>query len=78
MGWDEGWAEQWRALGSPEPVGRVARLDRGWSTVWTGAGERRVRTAGADVAAGDWVVLSVDGERVAEVDFMAMLAERSR
>ena len=67
VGWDEGWAEQWRALGSPEPVGRVARLDRGWLTVWTDDGERRVRTAGADVAAGDWVVLSVDGERVTSV-----------
>jgi ribosome biogenesis GTPase len=67
VGWDEGWAAQWRALGSPEPVGRVARLDRGWSTVWTDDGEQRVRTAGADVAAGDWVVLSGDGDRVADV-----------
>jgi ribosome biogenesis GTPase len=67
VGWDEGWAEQWRALGSPEPIGRVARLDRGWSTVWTAAGELRLRTAGADVAAGDWVVASPDGDRVATV-----------
>jgi ribosome biogenesis GTPase len=67
VGWDEGWAEQWRALRAPEPIGRVARLDRGWSTVWTDGGERRARTAGADVAAGDWVVLSADGARVTAV-----------
>jgi len=67
LGWDEGWAEQWRALGAPQPVGRVARLDRGWSTVWTADGELRLRTAGTDVAAGDWVVASADGERVATV-----------
>ena len=42
LGWDEEWAEQWRALGSPEPIGRVARLDRGWSTVWTADGELTV------------------------------------
>jgi ribosome biogenesis GTPase / thiamine phosphate phosphatase len=66
-GWDEEWAEQWRALGSPEPIGRVARLDRGWSTVWTVDGERRWRNAGADVAAGDWVTAAPDDERVATV-----------
>lgn len=52
--------------------GRVARIDRGWSTVWyrppspaDPAGDTiRVRNIGADVAVGDWVVVSEDDERV--------------
>jgi ribosome biogenesis GTPase len=58
--------------------GRVARIDRGWSTVWfsppsggTAGGEGgdvlRVRNIGADVAVGDWVVVSSDDERVEAV-----------
>lgn len=55
--------------------GRVARLDRGWSTVWyrppspsdpvgdTG----RVRNIGADVAVGDWVLVTEDDERIETV-----------
>ncbi len=49
------------------PVGRVRRLDRGWSTVDTGDSELRVRNIGIDVAVGDWVVVSPDEERVVEV-----------
>ena len=51
----------------------MSRLDRGWSTVLTGADPadpanvRRVRNIGADVAVGDWVVPSDDGERVDHV-----------
>ena len=43
-------------------VGRVARLDRGWSTVMTSrAGDPlRVRNVGVDVAVGDWVVVTAD------------------
>jgi ribosome biogenesis GTPase len=70
VGWD-GWFEQaWQELGAPGSPGRVARLDRGWSTVLSGrdtavaANVRRVRNIGADVAVGDWVVPSDDGERV--------------
>lgn len=55
-------------------VGRVARLDRGWSTVVAsvaaareGHGALRVRNVGVDVAVGDWVVVSADGARVARV-----------
>ena len=55
-------------------VGRVARLDRGWSTVVAslaaardGDGALRVRNVGVDVAVGDWVVVSADAERVARV-----------
>ncbi len=67
LGWDESWAEQWRDEGSPGPIGRVARLDRGWATVWTDAGELRLRTIGIDVAVGDWAVATPNGDRVASV-----------
>lgn len=59
-------------------VGRVQRIDRGWSTLLaenrstpalhaTQFTELRARNIGADVAVGDWVVLSSDGERVEHV-----------
>lgn len=50
-------------------VGRVSRLDRGWSTVMMSArgDTMRTRNIGADVAVGDWVVVSPDGERVDRV-----------
>jgi len=46
--------------------GRVSRLDRGWSTIRYSLDEPpvRARNIGADVAVGDWVVLSDDAERV--------------
>lgn len=45
--------------------GRVVRIDRGWSTVETGAAEPlRVRNLGVDVAVGDMVTVSADGERI--------------
>lgn len=49
--------------------GRVSRLDRGWSTVLVDldAPVVRVRNIGADVAVGDWVLVSADGERVERV-----------
>lgn len=81
LGWDDVTEAAWRELGSPGSPGRVARLDRGWSTVWFAPpGDEvpgapapvRVRNLGADVAVGDWVVPSGDGERVEHV-----LARRS-
>lgn len=48
-------------------LGRVSRLDRGWSTVIASRDDpapHRVRNIGMDVAVGDWVVVSADGERV--------------
>ena len=50
-------------------VGRVSRLDRGWSTVMMSArgDTMRTRNIGADVAVGDWVLISPDGERVERV-----------
>mgnify|MGYP001049821406 CR=1 FL=1 len=67
LGWDEFFDEAWRALGAPGRPGRVARIDRGWSTVLGGDDVRRVRNLGADVAVGDWVVPSDDAERVEHV-----------
>lgn len=50
-------------------IGRVSRLDRGWSTIMMSARGERVRTRniGADIAVGDWVLVSPDGERVYRV-----------
>ena len=73
LGWDDALSDAWSELGSPGAPGRVSRLDRGWSTVLTGRDPddpgttRRVRNIGADVAVGDWVVPSDDGERVEHV-----------
>ena len=49
--------------------GRVTRIDRGWSSVaLDSTGEvARARNIGADVAVGDRVVISSDGERIEEV-----------
>jgi ribosome biogenesis GTPase len=66
-GWDEAWEQQRRADGVDGTVGRVARLDRGWATLWTGSGERRIRTGGTDAVVGDWVVVPPDSERPAAV-----------
>jgi ribosome biogenesis GTPase len=77
LGWNVTWDVTWSTLcrdraadlqGTGLP-GRVARLDRGWSTVWygppsTGVEPVRVRNIGAEVAVGDWVVVSADGEKV--------------
>ena len=79
LGWSEDLDAAWRDIGAPGRPGRIARLDRGWSTVWAAPPDRawadsgrRVRNIGADVAVGDWVVPSDDGERVDHV-----LARRS-
>ena len=79
LGWDAFFEDAWLAL---EPgggdaglaPGRVRRIDRGWSSVLSAAGPggrrpapERLRNLGADVAVGDWVVSSSDGERVEHV-----------
>ena len=53
-------------------IGRVSRLDRGWSTIKVSAssdvdGLIRVRNIGADVAVGDWVAVAPDLDRVEQV-----------
>ena len=74
LGWADDFDASWVAVGSPGTPGRVSRLDRGWSTVIRSMAEARgtseplrVRNIGADVAVGDWVVPSDDGERVEHV-----------
>lgn len=69
LGWtadlDAVWAESGR-VGQP---GRVMRLDRGWSTVLQTIGHDplRVRNIGIDIAVGDWVIPSADGEKIESV-----------
>ncbi len=74
LGWADDFDDAWAELDRPGIPGRVSRLDRGWSTVVRSIDEARgnaeplrVRNIGADVAVGDWVVASDDGERVEHV-----------
>jgi ribosome biogenesis GTPase len=70
LGWSAALQAAWESVGSPGSPGRVARIDRGWSTVKRHARDddpMRVRNLYADVAVGDWVVPSDDGERVEHV-----------
>jgi ribosome biogenesis GTPase / thiamine phosphate phosphatase len=69
LGWTDELQTAWEALGSPNVFGRVSRLDRGWSSVLYDATQPliRVRNIGADVAVGDWVVVSDDLERVESI-----------
>ncbi len=74
LGWALDFDAAWSELGRPGAPGRVSRLDRGWSSVIRSMDEARgiteplrVRNIGAEVAVGDWVVPSADGERVEHV-----------
>jgi ribosome biogenesis GTPase len=71
LGWSDALEAHWEDLRIDRGPGRVARIDRGWSSVWYSAtgdhAERRVRNIGADVAVGDWAVVSDDDERVEAV-----------
>jgi ribosome biogenesis GTPase / thiamine phosphate phosphatase len=70
LGWGSDFQSAWEALGSPGSPARVRRIDRGWSSLLTPdsvPGPERVRNLGADVAVGDWIVPSDDGERVQQV-----------
>jgi ribosome biogenesis GTPase len=78
LGWGDDLQESWEELDAPGAPGRVSRIDRGWSTLLLpGAGTdletetrtttMRVRNIAEDVAVGDWVVPSADGERVEHV-----------
>ncbi|MEY2524716.1 MAG: ribosome biosis GTPase / thiamine phosphate phosphatase, partial [Ilumatobacteraceae bacterium] len=66
LGWSEELDASWQATGLSELPGRVTRLDRGWSTVLRNLDEEplRMRNIGAEVAVGDWVVPSVELDRV--------------
>ena len=69
LGWTPQLDEAWSALDRSGVPGRAMRLDRGWTTVLQVIGEDpiRVRNIGADVAVGDWVIPSDDGEKVETV-----------
>lgn len=70
LGWNDALQASWEELGSPGRPGRVARIDRGWSSVRRTASDDeplRIRNLTADVAIGDWVVPSDDLERVEHV-----------
>lgn len=70
LGWNDQLDAAWRAIGAPGHPGRVARIDRGWSTVMRHADDDdplRIRNLYVDVAIGDWVVPSADGEQVAHM-----------
>ena len=65
------------ATSDDQLIGRVKRIDRGWSTFLcvpevsavknNSLHERRVRNIGADVAVGDWIVVTPDCERMVGV-----------
>ncbi|MUH49879.1 MAG: ribosome small subunit-dependent GTPase A [Actinobacteria bacterium] len=69
LGWTPELDAIWSAGGRIGRPGRVMRLDRGWSTVRQSiaAEPLRVRNIGIDVAVGDWVIPSADGEKVESV-----------
>ena len=72
LGWNQSFEDAARVIDSSYVIGRVSRLDRGWSTIKMSAssqddGKIRVRNIGADVAVGDWVAVDKDLERVEEV-----------
>ena len=67
LGWNDALQQAWESIGTTGAPGRVARIDRGWSTVMRHAEDRspaRLRNLFVDVAIGDWVVPSADGERI--------------
>ncbi|MEQ9163488.1 MAG: GTPase RsgA, partial [Ilumatobacter fluminis] len=67
LGWNDALDASWQSIGAPGVPGRVSRIDRGWSSVMRHADDTellRVRNLFVDVAVGDWVVPSDDGERV--------------
>jgi ribosome biogenesis GTPase len=80
LGFDEHVEREFKRLSgitAQSRFGRVRRIDRGWSTYWCvsvdemssakDVSESRVRNIGTDVAVGDWIVVSQDGEKIITV-----------
>jgi ribosome biogenesis GTPase len=80
LGWNERLATEliekkydMTSLQRSRRLGRVSRIDRGWSTILTSGvhdavdGVERVRNIGAEVAVGDWVIISDDLEKIDHV-----------
>lgn len=74
LGWSDAFEVAWASIGSPGVPVRVSRLDRGWSTAISTMDQARglvdpirMRNIGAEVAVGDWIIVSDDGEKVEHV-----------
>jgi ribosome biogenesis GTPase len=72
LGWNQTFEDAAQKIDSSLLIGRVSRLDRGWSTIKMSAspteiGNLRVRNIGADVAVGDWVSFAENLERIDHV-----------
>ncbi|MGK0310783.1 MAG: ribosome biogenesis GTPase, partial [Ilumatobacter sp.] len=74
LGWSDAFEQAWESIGSRGVPVRVSRLDRGWSTAISTMDQARglidpmrMRNIGAEVAVGDWIIVSDDGERVEHV-----------
>jgi len=80
LGWNKSFERAMHdsiATSDDQLIGRVKRIDRGWSTFLcvpevsavenNSLHERRVRNIGADVAVGDWIVVTPDCERMVGV-----------
>ena len=72
LGWNHAFEDAAKKIDVTFIIGRVSRLDRGWSTIKVSASSHpdgliRVRNIGADVAVGDWVAVSPDLDRVEQV-----------
>ena len=72
LGWNQAFEVAATNIDSSFIIGRVSRLDRGWSTIKTSATSNpddmiRVRNIGADIAVGDWVAVAPDLDRIDHV-----------
>ncbi|NDB27270.1 MAG: ribosome small subunit-dependent GTPase A, partial [Actinobacteria bacterium] len=72
LGWNQTFEDAAQKIDSSFLIGRVSRLDRGWSTIKMSASDDqtgivRVRNIGADVAVGDWVAFEKNLERIDHV-----------
>ncbi|MEI8023861.1 MAG: ribosome small subunit-dependent GTPase A [Actinomycetota bacterium] len=72
LGWNNAFEDAAKKIDVTFIIGRVSRLDRGWSTIKVSAASHadgiiRVRNIGADVAVGDWVAVAPDLDRVEQV-----------
>ena len=72
LGWNQIFEDAAQKIDSSFLIGRVSRLDRGWSTIKMSASDDqsgivRVRNIGADVVVGDWVAFEKNLERIDHV-----------
>ena len=72
LGWNQAFEVAATNIDPSFIIGRVSRLDRGWSTIKTSATSNpvdmiRVRNIGADIAVGDWVAVAPELDRIDHV-----------